>query len=653
MFPKRSSLSKNKNKESKFDNFTIEDENSNIQLATVNSDIEKLYKKYSKIKKKRLSEEKTQQILVNRIKYLKNEFKRSISKNDKKMKNNPKNIKIEVKVEENYEKNKKEKKYKNKSKTNKNHIFNYDNESISRTSFNESESIGSNRKDVKLKNNNTLINNTENNPNLCNSINNIKNLGNILRRNKYNIGNNNSNNNIYIIINNPKNFGSENSLNNHLANNIINYNFDNNMIEKKNTHSYKNNRNTFHQKHKSENNFFNLSQRGENYILMKADTNKLKDILNSINDINNNKDGVINNENKIKKLKRQEQIKKEVNLTDRSEISKKITTRNPNNDLLDNEEKNGEYIRPNFLNLYNNEDTSILKQQIDINTFNKTDNSFLKTTESFLKNNFITDKSGEEYNNDINKIKQKNKKSGIFQDVINNKNMYNINEINNFMYNTAQSINYSPSESNIQIRNKNYINSNKTNEITSKKDINNICRLNNNNKYMSKNKLNSNDKYNSNRAIQNKNTNCNKNKLKIIKPDKSKESHIRSDSFNNSIENKRRFLGLEFKPNIKRELSIQTEHNSEKRNKFLQKVKSGTKFNGLIEKNKLIKVKKREAKKKIINREKENYKNKSVSSLLKYKTMTNLNRVKRNLNFLSKNEENKEFGKKMNYHIYI
>ena len=77
----------------------------------------------------------------------------------------------------------------------------------------------------------------------------------------------------------------------------------------------------------------------------------------------------------------------------------------------------------------------------------------------------------------------------------------------------------------------------------------------------------------------------------------------------------------------------------------MQKVKSGTKFNNLIEKNKLIKVKKREAKK--------NYKNKSVSSLLKYKTMTNLNRVKRNLNFLSKNEENKEFGKKMNYHIYI
>ena len=85
----------------------------------------------------------------------------------------------------------------------------------------------------------------------------------------------------------------------------------------------------------------------------------------------------------------------------------------------------------------------------------------------------------------------------------------------------------------------------------------------------------------------------------------------------------------------------------------MQKVKSRKIFNNLIEKNKLIKVKKREAKKKIINREKENYKNKSVSSLLKYKTMTNLNRVKRNLNFLSKNEENKEFGKKMNYHIYI
>ena len=119
MFPtKKKNLSKRKNNESKSENFTIEDENSNMRLFTINSDIDKLYRKYSEIKKKRLSKEKTQQILVNRIKYLKNEIKRSVSKKDKKnLKNKENNIKIQMKIEENYvNKNQTKKKVNNKNK---------------------------------------------------------------------------------------------------------------------------------------------------------------------------------------------------------------------------------------------------------------------------------------------------------------------------------------------------------------------------------------------------------------------------------------------------------------------------------------------------------------------------------------------------------
>ena len=119
MFPtKKKNLSKRKNNESKSENFTIEDEDSNMRLFTINSDIDKLYRKYSEIKKKRLSKEKTQQILVNRIKYLKNEIKRSVSKKGKKnLKNKENNIKIQMKIEENYvNKNQTKKKVNNKNK---------------------------------------------------------------------------------------------------------------------------------------------------------------------------------------------------------------------------------------------------------------------------------------------------------------------------------------------------------------------------------------------------------------------------------------------------------------------------------------------------------------------------------------------------------
>ena len=55
------------------------------KIETINTDIEKLYRRYSQVKKERLMKEKTQQILVNRIKYLNGERgtsrHKSLSKN--------------------------------------------------------------------------------------------------------------------------------------------------------------------------------------------------------------------------------------------------------------------------------------------------------------------------------------------------------------------------------------------------------------------------------------------------------------------------------------------------------------------------------------------------------------------------------------------
>ena len=43
------------------------------KLSEINLDIEKLYKKYTEVKKERLMKEKSQQILVNRLKVLRNQ----------------------------------------------------------------------------------------------------------------------------------------------------------------------------------------------------------------------------------------------------------------------------------------------------------------------------------------------------------------------------------------------------------------------------------------------------------------------------------------------------------------------------------------------------------------------------------------------------
>ena len=359
---------------------------------------------------------------------------------------------------------------------------------------------------------------------------------------------------------------------------------------------------------------------GENIILLTADEKKLQDIINSINKINNRNTANVHNKNNSEIINGKEHISSEKN-----EVNKKINTRNINNDSIKNEEINDEFIRPNFLNLYNNEDNSTIKQQIDVNTFNKTESSFLQTTESFLTNNILNDKSREENKNNI---KPKNKKNRVISQVINKDN--NINEQNNFLFKTFQSNSCSSRETTNKKENKR-INKNKDD-----KGIYNGDKIND--------KINPTKQNLTNTKANQKNV-----RQKITNSEKSRFSRLRNDSYCNSIENKRKILGLEFKPNIKRELSIQTEVNSDRKNKFLNKIKQDKKNNKIVFSDKLIKVQKS----KILNVNKKNDKKENNHSLIKNKTMASLNRIKKKLNFISKNEIVKQDNKQINYHIYI
>ena len=459
----------NKRKDIKSQSKSVKKEEISSRLNSVNSDIDKLYKKYSEIKKERLLKEKTQQILVNRLKYLRNEAKRSISK-----KKSPKNIeeeekskKIFVKIKSKYRNNGTIKRYKESDKQSKSEI--YDNESLSKASFNgnESEIVGSSYKSnnsKKIKNNVNNINNKyssnnlnsdkENNPNennininLNKNKNQINDIEEFLKKYKYNIGNKNSNNNIYIIINNPNNnFFKENQIDSNINSNNK-YDYDNytpkdNIIKK-------------HNKYRSDN-IIDLGEDGKNIILMNAYGNKLQDIINSINNNlnyknnNDNKDNKDNNitqnietennyENKNKNLTesnitnnnaqlennnkqktpKDNKLNENIKIYDSNKLNNIKEDKEENEKNLDNnnkkqlEEKNEGFVRPSFLNLYNTEDSSETKQKIDINSYGETnrmtDNSQFQTK----KNIFSKEKKEEEDNKDNIKEKEQEKQDNI------------------------------------------------------------------------------------------------------------------------------------------------------------------------------------------------------------------------------------------------
>ena len=68
------------------------------KLSELNLDIEKLYKKYAKVKKERLMKEKSQRILVNRIKVLRSQQNSSKNKEKMNLKKNENFQKIQVKM---------------------------------------------------------------------------------------------------------------------------------------------------------------------------------------------------------------------------------------------------------------------------------------------------------------------------------------------------------------------------------------------------------------------------------------------------------------------------------------------------------------------------------------------------------------------------
>ena len=244
----------------------------------------------------------------------------------------------------------------------------------------------------------------------------------------------------------------------------------------------------------------------------------------------------------------------------------------------------------------------------------------------------MNDKSREEMKN--NNLKSKNKKNSVIPQVINKNNK---NELNNFLFNTFQS--FSSSTETLNKKENKKINLNKEKEYIKHDKIKN-----------KENQIDFHDKINYiKQNLTNTKSNKKNTKQKNINSEKPRTNKLRNDSYCNSIENKRKILGLEFKPNIKRELSIQTEVNSERKNNFLSKTKQDKKLNKFVFSDKLIKVKKN----KILNANKNNTKKENIQSLTKNRTMTSLNRIKKKLNFVNKNDIVKSDNKKINYHIYI
>ena len=151
--------------------------------------------------------------------------------------------------------------------------------------------------------------------------------------------------------------------------------------------------------------------------------------------------------------------------------------------------------------------------------------------------------------------------------------------------------------------------------------------------------------------INNINNNYNIKLNKNTNLDKIRKNNFRKDSYCSSIVKKRKALGLEFKPHFERELSIQTEKNTEKKKKILDKIKSNNaindnkclnSLNNMFDKNKFIKVRKRDEYKKVEKRfkflkksiEREDH----IHKMIKNKTTTNFNYNKKKFKFKKRNE---------------
>ena len=666
-------------------NKALKREEKSSRLTSINSDIEKLYKKYSEVKKKRLIKEKSQQMLINRLKYLRNEVKRSVSRKGKSPKKlgaiNERNKKIFVKVNSKYKKNDI---IKESEKQSISEIF--DIESISKASFNgnESEIIRSSYKSInskKLSNDLNNKNSTKSNSNLNEEkannqkqnnnelkiINNeINNIEDFLRKYKYNIGNKNSNNNIYIIINNPNNnFSNEKLLKNNFENNNK-YDYDN-LSVKDNTINNKNEKYEIKHNHCQSNNFVDLGKKGENIILMNADGKKLQDIINSINNLNNDEEDKnsedaqnikkfeikeeYNIKNEKNNLKKEDENKNEV--IKEKEIENNNEGDNDKKEIKKKEEEDG-FIRPSFLNLYNNEENSVINPKLDLNSYgetNRIDNSTEKKMSSTNKKENNKNKILLEKEN-VNEDKDNIINSAIINCVINqneNKKLNNDFDKNNKIedlttYKTNNTISVDNLEFYKLYNSANNTNSKNKNILIPKEEnkenifINNGRIITSNGILKKQKKLtyNSNftklDKKEINYSFSHKNFSNNNIKWKL-NLDKLRKNNFKKDSYCTSIEKKRKALGLEFKHNYERDLSIQTEK-TEKNRRILARIKNSKIYNNLYDENKLIKVRKNSGikKEKRFKFMKKNFDNvNNIHQLVKNRTTSNFNYNKKNL----------------------
>jgi len=405
---------------------THDQSTSKEKLKEINDDIEKLYKKYAQVKKERLMKEKSQQILVNRIKVLKHQ--ESSSRNKENMRNtfrSENENKIHVTINSRYKNNNNLlKKFKNYDKK-----PNFSNDSGIRDSNDRTV------KNYHIINSNSNFNNTFDRShnsigigNITNSIDNsalnsmnneninLNNINELLKR--YNIGNKNSNNNIYIIINNPNNNFSDNKI----IKNSSDEKNKNNVIDNDKSKDQSNNADNTKENNKD----FNLGndKKGENIILMNTDGKKIEDIINSINNINNSNINNINNSNIIS-----------------------INESDTNNKVNDN--------KNNLSSDVNKEDS------IKLNDLKKEDKN-----NGNNKNEII-----DEHNNNIEVSSIKNENSNIE----NNPNKYNNENKENNSNQTAENINISNNNDIINNLNEDKIEENKNitqNEKSDNKDNN-------------------------------------------------------------------------------------------------------------------------------------------------------------------------------------
>ena len=388
------------------------------KLSEINTDIEKLYKKYTEKKRERLMKERSQQILVNRLKVLRTHQNSSKNKDSLISSERTKLIHVKKNIKLRTKNNTLKRPKKNKNFQINNYKTIYDNKK-------ESAKCSS----AKGNSNENSINNSETqnkktgdlNENLDNN-----NIEDILKTYKYNIANKNSNNNIYIIINNPNNSTNKKTKTN--ENNQ--YDYDNTPKSKiDDIKENDNNKNKDKDKDKLSDMNFDSLQKGKKIILMKSNGRNIEDIINSINNINdsNNKDE--NKKDEKKDIKNEEviienNINNDCNIKDDgniiNNIEKKKVNENSINDNInvkDNDNNNNQKIEFND----DNNKNSIIKDKLENkqNNENQNDNDEKKDNKIIQQDN-INDKEG-----DNNNLNQSNNK------IIENNNKENIEDTNN------------------------------------------------------------------------------------------------------------------------------------------------------------------------------------------------------------------------------